>query len=114
MSGWDQHYGGFDANQYQSQGFYDPTASNYDYSNYNSNTDGGGADYQAPSGQFGDMQFNSANNADNDDFANEPPLSMPKTVLLINLENMIFSLSMDQRQIIWRRVVLFFEREIYH
>ena len=86
MSGWDQHYGGFDANQYQSQGFYDPTASNYDYSNYDSNTGGGGADYQAPSGQFGDMQFNSANNADNDDFANEPPLLEE---LGINLDHII-------------------------
>ena len=67
MSGWDQHYGGFDSNQYQSQGFYDPTASNYDY-NYDSNAAVG-----TSSGQFGDMQFNSANNPD-DEFANEPPL----------------------------------------
>ena len=86
MSGWDQHYGGFDANQYQNQGFYDPTASNYDYSNYDSNTGGGGVDYQAPSGQFGDMQFNGANNADNDEFANEPPLLEE---LGINLDHII-------------------------
>ena len=83
MSGWDQNYGGFDSNQYQSQGFYDPSASNY---NYNVNYESNAGDYQAQNSQFGDMQFNDANNADSDEFANEPPLLEE---LGINLDHII-------------------------
>ena len=67
MSGWDQSYD-FSANQ--SQGFYDPSASNYNY-NYDAGTT---QDFSSHAGGDGGHQFGTDSKPGQEDFSNEPPL----------------------------------------
>ena len=70
MSGWDQSYD-FGGNQGQ-QGFYDPTASNY---NYNYDAPPEYSTQNADVGNFGgSSQFDGGSKPSEDDFSNEPPL----------------------------------------